>query len=168
MSHASDDHHLTIGKRIRATRRARRLTQHALARRTGLSEPFLSRIENGRAEPSLRTIERIARGLEVTIGDLIAAPPQAFRPPCPVTTSGRCIAELIYRPSRTLPFPSEGYTPKQIELLRLSNYLVQFGTPEALSALETVMRAMLKLRGTRRNAQWLRLLAQSRKGASLQ
>jgi transcriptional regulator with XRE-family HTH domain len=158
------------GARLRAIRRARGFTQRTLARRTGLAEPFLSRLENGRAHPSLQTVERLARGLDVTITDLLGAPPRSFTPTCPVSQSGRCIAELIYRPAGRMEVPAEGYTPQQIRLLRLSNHLVQFGTPEALAAFETVLSGLLKLPGTRGDRRRLRAMTrdrpprQSRKG----
>ena len=158
MSPTFSDHSTPTGQRVRMLRRARHLTQRELARRTGLAEPFLSRIENGRAQPSVRTLERLANGLGLAIGDLLGAGPGSFRAACPVSQSGRCIAELIYRPGRTLTWPAERYTPRQIALLRLSNYVVQFGSPEALAALETVLRGMMKLPGTRRDPRWLRVL----------
>ncbi len=148
----------TLGDRIRMVRRTRRLTQRQVARKTGMAEPFLSRVENGRAQPSLQTIERLAAALDVTIGDLLAVDPGNFKPSCPVTQSGRCIAELIYHPGPGGHWPQERYTSRQIALLRLSNYLVQFGSAETLTALETVMRGMLKLPSTRRNRRWLRAL----------
>jgi DNA-binding XRE family transcriptional regulator len=51
---------------IRALIQARNetgLTQKELSNRTGIGQAILSRIENGNANPSLRTLERIAKGL---------------------------------------------------------------------------------------------------------
>ncbi|MBI4476661.1 MAG: helix-turn-helix transcriptional regulator [Acidobacteria bacterium] len=143
-------------------RRGKRFTQQEVARRTGLAVPFLSRLENARAQPSITTLERLAEGLGVTVGDLLETGPGRARTACPVSRTGRCIAELIYRPGRTTVWQAERYSAKQIELLRLCNYLVQFGGPSTLVALETVMRAMLKLPTTRRHQQWLRTLKTAR------
>jgi transcriptional regulator with XRE-family HTH domain len=150
-----------IGERIRTIRRSKRLTQRAVAARAGLAEPFLSRVENGHAEPSLGTMGRIAAAMEVTIGDLLAAEPARFKSTCPVSQSGRCIAELIYQPGPRARVEGERYSPRQITLLRLANYLVQFGSPDTLTALETVMRGMLKLPGTGRDPRRLRALGGS-------
>lgn len=147
----------TVGQRIRTVRRARNLTQRELATRADLAEPFLSRIENDRAEPSLGTITRLARAMEVSVGDLLAIEQATFKPSCPVSHTGRCIAELIYQPGPRPASPEEHYTPKQLRLLRLANYLVQCGGPATLDALETVMRAMVKLPDTRRD--WRKLKA---------
>ena len=135
---------LTIGGRILAVRRARRLTQRDVARRAGIAEPFLSRIENNHAQPSVSTLERLAGAMGVTLWDLLAVEPARFKVPCPVSQSGRCIAELIYQPGPRAPLTEERYTPRQVRLLRLATYLAQNATPETLAALETVMQAMEK------------------------
>lgn len=144
MSASQKQQPLTIGRRIHAVRRARRLTQREVARRTGIAEPFLSRIENNHAQPSVNTLERFAGAMGVTLGDLLAVEPAGFKPPCPVSQSGRCIAELIYQPGPRAPAIEERYTPRQVRLLRLATYLAQNATPETLAALETVMQAMEK------------------------
>ena len=59
-----------LGRVIRERRLARSLTLVALARQVGLSQPFLSQVENGRARPSLMSLHRIAEALDTT--------PQAF------------------------------------------------------------------------------------------
>ena len=142
MPTASHTQPLSIGRRVHAIRRARRLTQRAVALRAGVAEPFLSRIENDHAEPSLSTLARLAEALGVSLGDFLNTKPSGFKPPCPVSQSGRCIAELIYQPGPRSAPEGERYTPRQIRLLRLATQLVQSGSPATLSALETVMRAM--------------------------
>lgn len=52
-----------IGARIRERRLARGLTLVQLAGIAELSHPFLSRIERGRARPSMVSLERIARAI---------------------------------------------------------------------------------------------------------
>jgi transcriptional regulator with XRE-family HTH domain len=62
-----------IGERIRAIRRAHSLTLVQLAARSGLSQPFLSQVETGRARPSFASVDRIARALGTTQIELFAA-----------------------------------------------------------------------------------------------
>ncbi|RKT09689.1 XRE family transcriptional regulator [Streptomyces sp. 1114.5] len=62
-----------LGGPIRQRRRALDLTLAQVARRTGLSVPFLSQIENDRARPSMRSLQRIADGLETTAVELLAS-----------------------------------------------------------------------------------------------
>lgn len=150
-----------LGKRIREIRLARGITQRELGRRSGLAVPFISRVENDRTEPSVRTLERVALALDVALGDLIEAPATGVRSVCPVSRSGRCIAETILRPGPRTPIAGEQYTPRQIQLLRLSNYLVQRGSPEVLASLETIMRAMVRLPGVRRDRRWLRAIGRA-------
>ncbi|MFE7133659.1 helix-turn-helix domain-containing protein [Streptomyces sp. NPDC057638] len=64
---------LRVGAAVRRRRRSLDLTLAAVARRSGLSVPFLSQIENERARPSDRSLERVAEALETTAGRLIAA-----------------------------------------------------------------------------------------------
>ncbi len=48
-------------------RRAAGLTQRDLARRTGIAQGDISRIENGTANPSVRTLQRLAKGMGMTL-----------------------------------------------------------------------------------------------------
>lgn len=63
-----------IGARVRVLRRERGLTLKGLGALAGLSHPFLSQLERGLALPSVGSIERIARALDVPVGDLWSAP----------------------------------------------------------------------------------------------
>jgi transcriptional regulator with XRE-family HTH domain len=44
---------------LKTARRSRRLTQRDLARRTGIAQPTIARIESGRENPRLQTVERL-------------------------------------------------------------------------------------------------------------
>lgn len=59
-----------VGRRVRRLRTERGISQIALADQAELTRSNLSRIENGRAEPGIRTLERIARALNVDVRDL--------------------------------------------------------------------------------------------------
>ncbi|TQM90358.1 helix-turn-helix protein [Roseinatronobacter monicus] len=77
------------GHRIRETRVAQGLSLEQLARLTGISAPALSVIENGKRDPRLTTLNRIADALRVPLAALIA--------------DSSCAVE------RSAPSPSEGY-----------------------------------------------------------
>jgi transcriptional regulator with XRE-family HTH domain len=62
-----------LGAAIRSLRRNQRSTLVELAHATGLSHPFLSQIERGRARPSMRSLFLIAEALGTTQQALIAA-----------------------------------------------------------------------------------------------
>jgi transcriptional regulator with XRE-family HTH domain len=61
----------SVGRRLRALRPARGLSQEALCQASGVSATVISRIERGAiAEPSLRTLRALVRGLDVTLDEL--------------------------------------------------------------------------------------------------
>jgi transcriptional regulator with XRE-family HTH domain len=57
----SDD--LRVGRHVRRLRRARGLTMTQLAALADLSQPFLSQLERGLAQPSMASLSRIAHAL---------------------------------------------------------------------------------------------------------
>jgi transcriptional regulator with XRE-family HTH domain len=67
----------TVRKRVRALRNERELTQEQLCEAAGLSLDAVSRIEHGTRVPTLDTIERLAKGLGVSVSSLIADTPPA-------------------------------------------------------------------------------------------
>mgnify|MGYP005853818601 CR=1 FL=1 len=71
--HAGEERYMIeLGRRIRAHRERARLTQQTLARMTNVACDMISRLENGHyTSPGLRTLLRIAEGLEITVGDLL-------------------------------------------------------------------------------------------------
>ncbi|HOX68180.1 MAG TPA: helix-turn-helix transcriptional regulator [Burkholderiaceae bacterium] len=72
-----------FGERVRELRLAGGLTQDDLAERCGLFRTYLSRIETGRANPTLTMIDALASSLGVPIVALFgvpATPVEAKRP----------------------------------------------------------------------------------------
>src|SRR5919199_3395634 len=63
---------MQVAREIRAHREARGLSLSATAARAGLSKTSLATIESGAGNPSLETLWRIARALDVTVGTLLA------------------------------------------------------------------------------------------------
>ncbi|MEJ2067487.1 MAG: helix-turn-helix transcriptional regulator [Deltaproteobacteria bacterium] len=59
-----------LGARIKELRKARELSQNELSQRVNVDPKHLSRIEVGSSFPSLATLEKIAQGLSVEMGDL--------------------------------------------------------------------------------------------------
>jgi len=66
---APDPH---LGTLIRRRRRSARLSLRQLAERASVSNPYLSQVERGLHEPSLRVLRAIARGLDVAPEVLLA------------------------------------------------------------------------------------------------
>lgn len=63
---------VAVGVRLRALRRARRLTLRDVAERTQLSESFLSQLERGRTGASIASLQQIAAALGLAVSDLFA------------------------------------------------------------------------------------------------
>ncbi len=60
-----------VGARIRTRRTERGMRLKDLAEAAGLKQPFLSQLERGLASPSMHSLYRLARALDVTPGDLM-------------------------------------------------------------------------------------------------
>jgi DNA-binding XRE family transcriptional regulator len=60
-----------IGRNVRRLRIAAGLSQTALAKRSGLDRSHLSRLERGRLTPTLLTLRRLAKTLQVTPRSLL-------------------------------------------------------------------------------------------------
>jgi transcriptional regulator with XRE-family HTH domain len=61
---------LQLGPRIRSLRQARHVTLRELAERAGVTESFLSQVEREVTSPSIASVQRIARALDLGIADL--------------------------------------------------------------------------------------------------
>jgi transcriptional regulator with XRE-family HTH domain len=61
---------LQLGPRIRALRQARNVTLRELAERAGVTESFLSQVEREVTSPSIASVQRIARALDLAIAEL--------------------------------------------------------------------------------------------------
>lgn len=62
---------MNISKRLREFREAKGLSQGDIERRSGLLRSYISRVEGGYTEPSLATLEKFAKALEVETYQLL-------------------------------------------------------------------------------------------------
>jgi transcriptional regulator with XRE-family HTH domain len=60
-----------FGSNLRAARERRGLTQEEVARRSGVHATEVSRIEAGKRDPKVSTLERLAKAVEVKPGRLL-------------------------------------------------------------------------------------------------
>jgi transcriptional regulator with XRE-family HTH domain len=70
---------LQLGPRIRSLRQARQVTLRELAERAGVTESFLSQVEREVTSPSIASVQRIARALELGIAELFVDEPPLGR-----------------------------------------------------------------------------------------
>ncbi len=70
---------MVISDRLRAIREQKDLSQGDIEERTGLKRCYVSRVENGHTVPSIETLEKMARALEIPMYQLFydgEEPPQ--------------------------------------------------------------------------------------------
>ena len=132
-----------IGQRILATRHDRGLSQGMVARRAGVDPSYLSRIERGNVQPTVRTAARIAAALRMSLSDLLKPlPATKSGQPCPVTAGGRCLLDLLDTGQRG-PDGHEHYTPRELRLLRQFTTLIREGSPQAVKGMELLIGQIL-------------------------
>jgi len=56
---------MVIGNRLKELRESKQLSQGDIEKRCGLLRCYISRVENGHTVPSVETLEKMARALEV-------------------------------------------------------------------------------------------------------
>ncbi len=67
----STDIRILLGNRIRALRRKHGWTQVDMAEVLGVDRSYLSEIETGKKDPSLRVLKTIADGFELSLSQLL-------------------------------------------------------------------------------------------------
>jgi transcriptional regulator with XRE-family HTH domain len=93
---------IEIGARLRELREARKLSQGDIEERTGLLRCYVSRVECGHTIPSLETLERVAKALDVELYQLFysgggkPAAPKVHRQN-PLLTEERNLVEIFRR-----------------------------------------------------------------------
>lgn len=69
-----------VGQRIRAERKARKLTLEELASAAGMNTSFLHAIETAKKKPSLRTVQEVANALSLPVERLFHGAEGAKKP----------------------------------------------------------------------------------------
>src|ERR1051326_3694064 len=62
---------MVIGDRLKTLREAKNLSQGDIEKRTGLIRCYISRVENGHTVPTVETLEKFARALELPLYHLM-------------------------------------------------------------------------------------------------
>ena len=61
---------VSLGRRIQSLREKRGLTQEKLEERTGVNTKYISAIERGQKNVTVKTLEKIAKGLDIELYQL--------------------------------------------------------------------------------------------------
>ena len=111
-AHGNGRGHLNLAASIRSLRLRNGLSQRQLATRMSVPRTYVSKIENEKATPTLSSLERLARALEVTVPDLLSGGERNRQEEVRELMQDQFIAEL-------LPFVS------QLNGMQLSSVLAQ-------------------------------------------
>jgi transcriptional regulator with XRE-family HTH domain len=74
---------MVIGDKLKALREQKNLSQGDIEKRTGLLRCYISRVENGHTVPSVDTLEKLARALEVPMYRLFTDDEHVKKPNIP-------------------------------------------------------------------------------------
>ena len=61
---------MKFGQNFKRIRKRMNMTQEELATKMEISQSYLSDIENGRTNPSIKTVKKLADGLGVSVNEL--------------------------------------------------------------------------------------------------
>jgi transcriptional regulator with XRE-family HTH domain len=129
----------SVGQRLAAARLQRGLAQTDVARRAGLAPSYLSRIENGKVQPTFPTVMSVVHAIGADPSEIVGpvTPEKKSRGPCPVTARGRCLLDLIGTKS-----DEEHYTPREIRMLKSFAALLKSAKPERVRAMEVLLESL--------------------------
>jgi transcriptional regulator with XRE-family HTH domain len=66
--------HRRLTMRLKQLREVREMTQADLAQKTKLSLSYVARLEQGRHDPPLSTLAKLAKALKVSVAELLKKP----------------------------------------------------------------------------------------------
>jgi transcriptional regulator with XRE-family HTH domain len=87
--------HLNLATSIRSLRLRSGLSQRQLAGRMAVPRTYVSKIENEKATPTLSSLERLARALEVTVPELLSGGERGRQEEVSELMKDQFIAELL-------------------------------------------------------------------------
>lgn len=90
----SQDSGIQVASAVRDLRHLRNLSQRQLAGRMGVPRTYISKIENGKAMPTLSSLERLARALQVDISALLRDAKTRHKDEAAVLLSDPFLAEI--------------------------------------------------------------------------
>ena len=85
---------MDVGNRLKQLRELKRLSQGKIEERTGLFRCYISRVENGHTVPSIETLEKFARALDMPLYQLLY---EGERPPKSLQTQAQQIDDWASR-----------------------------------------------------------------------
>lgn len=131
-----------IGRRLASARLRRGLSQGTVARLAGIAPSYLSRIENGRVQPTFPTVLKVARAARAGFEEILALDADGPDPrgACPISVSGNCMLDLIRSDAEVGRIASgETYSPRELRLLKRLAAWMKSAKPDRLRAMEILL-----------------------------
>lgn len=91
---------IQVSGAVRDLRHVRNLSQRQLAARMGVPRTYISKIENGKAMPTLSSLDRLARALQVDISVLLRDPKVRHQDETAVLMADPFLAEIAHYTSQ--------------------------------------------------------------------
>ena len=96
---APPENGLQVATAVRDLRKVRNLSQRQLSARMGVPRTYISKIENGKAMPTLSSLDRLARALQVDISALLRDATTRHRDETALLMADPFLAEIaLYTP----------------------------------------------------------------------
>ena len=137
---------MSVGKAIQRIRLDKGMTQRAVSERAGLAVSYVSRIENDRVQPTMKTMKSIAGALEIPVSRIFAIEESTLTSlhKCPVSSSGQCIGELIRSAQGQQPKGRRAtYGKLELRMLRLTDFIAVHGSAEVRRTLSVVLESLV-------------------------
>ena len=142
---ASKTTEFEVGPRLASLRRLRQRSQRSVADGAELAPSYLSRIENGRVQPTFPTVLRILRSLGCDMGEFLEPTRITVkrRGTCPVTVRGRCLLDSIKSEAHANR-KDDRYTPREARLINRFATWIKSVEPTRLRAMEVLLEDWLR------------------------
>lgn len=134
-----------VGRRLAALRARRGLSQGTVARLAGVAPSYLSRVENGKVQPTFPTLWRILRALRADFAELFGqeSARAAEHAGCPVSRSGQCLLDLIRSDREVAGDPTRRlYSAREVRLLARLAAWMKDAPAERVRAVEVLLEAL--------------------------
>jgi transcriptional regulator with XRE-family HTH domain len=127
-----------IGRRLEGARLRCGLNQSELARQAKVAPSYLSRVENGKVQPTFRTVLHLVNVMGVDFAAVVGPAPARVntRGACPITSKGQCLLDRA-RPVRNSD--RDRYSPRELRLLRRFAAWVAVAPGDRLRAMEVLL-----------------------------
>lgn len=143
---------MSVGKALLRVRLSKGMTQREVGEAAGFAVSYISRIENNRVQPTMRTLSRLAEALDTPVSGIFTIGEGACTPvhKCPVSASGDCIGDSVRSGLGRRPKGKHvPYGEEELRLLKMTDFLALHGSAEVRMALSVMLESLLIRAGGR-------------------